>query len=140
MTSQYAQAYIRLYEELSHEAIEGMSAFVCSDVHFKDPFNDITGFAALRTLLTKTLSDVTNPIFRVTNQFQDGETLFLRWTFQGQVKGLGDWHVVGMSAIRFDHEGKICEHIDYWDAAEQFYEKLPVIGAVLRMIKRRLQV
>jgi len=140
MTTQNTKAYIRLFEELSFETIEGMEAFVCPNVRFKDPFNDITGIAVFRALLEKTLSDVSDPIFCVTNQVLDDKTLFLRWTFQGHVKGLGNWHVVGMSAVRFDDHGKICEHIDYWDAAEQFYEKLPVIGGVLRMIKRRLQV
>jgi hypothetical protein len=29
-------------------------------------------------------------------------------------------------------------HRDYWDAAEELYEKLPVVGGLMRLIKRRL--
>jgi hypothetical protein len=32
----------------------------------------------------------------------------------------------------------VVEHIDYWDAAEQIYERLPVLGNVLRPIRERL--
>jgi len=28
-------------------------------------------------------------------------------------------------------------HRDYWDAAEELYEKLPGIGAFMRFLKRR---
>jgi len=140
MKDENAQAYIHLFENLSPEAIDGMAAFVSLNVRFKDPFNDLTGIHRLRALLQKTLDEVRDPIFIVTNQAWGGDVLFLRWTFQGRVKALGDWPITGMSEIRFDDQGKICEHIDHWDAAEQFYERIPVIGPLLRLIKRRLRV
>ena len=46
--------------------------------------------------------------------------------------------VPGMTHLRFDGDGKITSHRDLFDAAEGFYEALPVIGGVLRAIKRRL--
>jgi hypothetical protein len=30
-------------------------------------------------------------------------------------------------------------HRDYWDVAEELYEKVPVLGGLLRTIKRRLR-
>ena len=29
--------------------------------------------------------------------------------------------------------------IDHWDASEQFYAKLPLIGTIIRLIRRRLK-
>lgn len=46
----------------------------------------------------------------------------------------------GVSEVRFDSVGLITAHIDYWDAARQLYEKLPLLGGVLRMIRHRLAV
>jgi len=34
--------------------------------------------------------------------------------------------------------GKVVEHIDYWDAAEQVYERLPLLGPILRRVRQRL--
>jgi hypothetical protein len=31
----------------------------------------------------------------------------------------------------------VSEHRDYWDAAEELYEQIPVLGAVMRWLKRR---
>ena len=66
MKAQNAQAYINLFENLSPKTIEAMGDFVCPDVHFKDPFNDVIGIGPLRRILHKTLEDVANPVFIVT--------------------------------------------------------------------------
>jgi hypothetical protein len=43
-----------------------------------------------------------------------------------------------MSEVQFDEAGSVRAHIDHWDAAGQLYEKLPVIGWILRRIRARL--
>ena len=45
-----------------------------------------------------------------------------------------------MSEVIFNEQGMVIEHIDYWDSGEQFYEKIPIIGGLLRIIKNRLKV
>ena len=122
------------------ERLEGIESFVSVDIQFKDPFNDLSGLDAFRRLLVKTLNDVRDPNFHVTHRVWADDVLFLRWSFEGQVKGLNHWNVEGMSEIRFDEQGLVCTHIDHWDAAEQFYAKLPIIGTIIRLIRRRLQV
>ena len=46
----------------------------------------------------------------------------------------------GSSHLRFAHDGRVAYHRDYWDAAEELYETLPLLGSLLRWIKRRLRV
>ncbi len=135
-----AEAYIQLFEEISQERLIGIEAFVSEDIHFKDPFNDLNGIKQFYKLLVKTLREVKNPKFNVTHKTWAGEILFLRWSFNGQLRFLGHWNIEGMSEIRFDSGGRINEHIDYWDASEGFYAKLPFIGTVIHVIKRRLKV
>jgi hypothetical protein len=36
-----------------------------------------------------------------------------------------------------DSDGLITVHRDYWDAAEELYEKLPLVGGVMRWLKAR---
>lgn len=134
------EQYISLFEELSVELLDDIESFVSADIRFKDPFNDLTGIDSFRNLLIEMLNNVEGLKFNVTHRAWTEDVLFLRWSFQGKVKGLDTWHVEGMSEISFDERGFICQHIDYWDSAEQFYEKLPLIGTFLRIIKRRLQV
>lgn len=35
----------------------------------------------------------------------------------------------------FDDSGKVIEHIDYWDAGGQVYERLPLLGSILRQVR-----
>jgi steroid delta-isomerase len=135
-----AKAYTLLFEELSLDRLNGIEAFVSNDIHFKDPFNDLNGIKQFHTLLVKTLREVKDPKFNVTHKAWSGETFFLRWSFNGKVKLLGHWNIEGMSEIRFDSNGLVNEHIDYWDASENFYGKLLFIGTILRFIRRRLKV
>ena len=135
-----AKAYIQLFETLSTERLNGIEAFVSSDIHFKDPFNDLNGIKQFHTLLVKTLREVKNPKFNVTHKAWSEGVLLLRWSFCGKVKFLGHWNIVGMSEIRFDNGGRIKEHIDHWDASENFYSKLPFVGMIIGIIQRRLRV
>jgi steroid Delta-isomerase len=43
----------------------------------------------------------------------------------------------GASQLRFAPDGRIAYHRDYWDAAEELYAKLPVIGTLMRFLQRR---
>jgi hypothetical protein len=39
--------------------------------------------------------------------------------------------------MTFNEELLIKEHRDYWDAAEELYEKIPVLGGLMRWLKKR---
>jgi hypothetical protein len=39
--------------------------------------------------------------------------------------------------MELSSEGLIAFHRDYWDAAEELYEKLPAVGSLMRWLKRR---
>jgi hypothetical protein len=37
----------------------------------------------------------------------------------------------------FSEEGLVSMHRDYWDAAQELYEKLPLVGGLMRWLKQR---
>ena len=43
-----------------------------------------------------------------------------------------------MSHIRFDREGKVVLHQDYWGSATGSYQHLPVVGRLINWVKSRL--
>ena len=46
-------------------------------------------------------------------------------------------HLPGISHVRFNKEGKIIFHQDFWDAGV-IYERLPIIGFFIRWLKKRM--
>ena len=45
---------------------------------------------------------------------------------------------IGMTQIRFNAEGKVVLHQDYWDSAAGFFEHLPVTNQMINTVKKRL--
>ncbi len=117
---------IGLYEALSPATLDDLAARYARTCRFKDPFNEVEGRAAVRRIFA--------PRFVVTSVIAEGEQCFLGWDFHA-----GDFVIRGASHLRFDAAGLVADHRDYWDAAEELYEKLPVLGALMRLLKRRLK-
>lgn len=136
-----ARAYIRFYETMTPESLAHLADVVSPDIHFVDPFNDVVGVDDMRRILQKMFADLAEPRFAVTHCAWDGALCFLRWRFTALSKDKGEsWTIDGMSELRFAPDGRVASHIDHWDAGRQFYERLPLLGGILRFIRRRLAV
>jgi ketosteroid isomerase-like protein len=125
---------IGLYETLQPANLDELAARYARGCRFKDPFNEVQGRAALRRVFQHMFETVKSPRFVVRDAFVEGDQCFLSWDFHA-----GDLVIRGASHLRFDAAGLVAEHRDYWDAAEELYEKLPVLGALMRLLKRRLR-
>ncbi len=141
MTEQALDAYIRFYETMSPDSLSGLDGLVTPDVIFRDPFNDVRGPEAMRRIFAHMFEAVAGPRFYVTYRAFDGRVCFLRWRFTGVVAAMGKepWTVDGVSEIHFEEDGRVSAHLDHWDAAGQFYAKLPLVGPIFRFIRRRAQ-
>lgn len=132
----HLDAYIRFYQSGTTEGLEAVTA---EDILFTDPFNTINGQAAYRRLLDHTYRSIGIPEVTVTHRAWDGDTAFIRWVFAARLRGK-PWAITGMSELHFAADGRVSQHIDHWDAARQFYEHLPLIAPLLRLIRRKVAI
>lgn len=134
--------YADLYENISGADIARLDEYFSSDARFKDPFNDVHGLDNIRHVFTRMFETCLAIDFTVTDRFVAGHTGCLIWHFRFTPNVAGyrnrTWTIDGASRIQFDANGKILEHIDFWDAGEYFYGRLPIIGGLIRFIKRRV--
>ena len=109
-----------------------------ADAFFKDPFNEVIGVVEIRRLFEHMFRQVDAPRFVVTTQVMQGDQAFLTWNFLFRMKRFSNAEqcIRGATHLRFDADGKCCLHRDYWDAAEELYEKLPVLGGLMRALKK----
>jgi steroid Delta-isomerase len=129
--------YVSLYETMSVDDLSHLERFFTSNARFKDPFNDVQGLDKIHRVFDNMFSDLDYPTFSIDEAFLNDDIAYLKWRFNAQLKGK-QIAIVGLSRVVFNDQGLVSEHIDYWDASEQFYMKLPVIGAVLRFIQRKV--
>lgn len=136
-----AAAAILFFETLTAADVTRMGLLYTDDVRFKDPFNEVTGLAPVQRIFAHMFSALDAPCFVVLSALVEGDQCFLTWDFLFRMKGqVLERRIHGSSHLRFAADGRIAQHRDYWDAAEELYEKLPLLGALLRWIKRRLKV
>jgi len=131
---------VNTFETLSPAAVETLDALYAPNARFKDPFNDVRGRPAIQGIFRHMYVALENPRFTITGRIVQGSQCFLTWEFrfgfrrfkQGQTQC-----IVGGSHLVLNDAGRITLHRDYWDAAEELYEKLPVIGGLMRWLKRQ---
>ena len=130
-------ALIHLYENLTPQRVGELAACYREDAHFRDPFNDVRGRAAIERIFTHMFTQVAEPKFTVLERFSaDCGHVMLLWRFDFTLRG--PQAIEGTSRLRFDADGRVAEHIDYWDAAGELYARLPLLGGLMRLLRRAL--
>lgn len=134
---------IDFYESLTETSLARLGTIYREDARFKDPFNEVVGVAAIEAIFRHMYDTTREPRFVVASAAlsPDGREGFLTWTFHFRLKS--DRREVervirGATHVTFAEDGRIADHRDYWDAAEELYEKLPVIGMLMRSLRQRL--
>lgn len=134
------QRLIQFFEQLKPEDVQRLREIYASDARFKDPFNEVQGLPAIERIFAHMFEALDSPHFIITERIAQGHQCFLVWDFRFRFKRFDTqaWQTVrGGTHLVFDDDGLVTLHRDYWDAAEELYEKLPVVGALMRWLKRR---
>jgi len=133
-------AVVDFFEHLSPADMARIGERYTADAYFKDPFNEVRGSAAIAGIFSHMFVQVHEPRFSVHACVGDAREAFLTWDFDFRRGGDAGTplRIHGASHLRLDDAGRITWHRDYWDAAEELYEKLPVLGALMRWLKRQV--
>jgi ketosteroid isomerase-like protein len=129
----------QFFETLSPQSVAQIGLIYASDAYFKDPFNEVRGVPAIERIFRHMFEQVDGPRFVIHDAVIQGDHGFVTWDFLFRMRRLGRAEQVirGASHLRFDGAGRVVFHRDYWDAAEELYEKLPVLGGLMRFLRRR---
>ena len=143
MTPRHADArvarVVAMFESLAPADLTRLAEFYTTDARFKDPFNDVTGVSAIERIFAHMFASLDEPRFVVRDIVAEGEQCFLTWDMHFRMKRFSREPQVihGGSHLRFAADGRVALHRDYWDAAEELYEKLPAVGTLMRWLKRQ---
>lgn len=136
---QTLDGYVAAFEGLTPETLDGLRPWCADDIRFVDPFNDVRGTEAFLGVFRHMYTVLDEARFVVTDRAFGERAAYLRWTMTARRKGRSDrFEIVGMSEIRFAADGRVSAHIDHWDAAGQLYARVPVLGWLLRRLRRLL--
>ena len=130
---------VSAFEQLKRDDVGRLGSLYATHARFKDPFNEVQGVAAIQAVFDHMFVALSAPRFVVRDILCQGDQCFLSWDFIFRFKrfSAGVQTVRGSSHLKLNAQGQITDHRDYWDAAEELYEKLPVVATLMRWLKRR---
>ena len=132
---------VDFFETLTPQSLDRFPEFYAADAWFKDPFNEVRGVAAIARIFKHMFEQVDEPRFSIGERLVDGDGASLVWVFSFRSRGWGRGAtqvVRGATHLKFDADGRVVWHRDYWDVAEELYAKLPLIGGPMRWLQKKL--
>jgi len=127
------------FEGLTPAGLDDLDGIYAEGARFRDPFNEVVGIPAIRRIFADMFEQAPDARFTVHEVVGAAPLLYVRWGFTftpGRAKA--PWAVEGVSRLALGEDGRVIDHIDYWDPAAGIYERLPLLGTVLRWLRRRL--
>jgi steroid Delta-isomerase len=133
------------YSQITPESVPRLRELYAPDAYFKDPFNEVSGIDDIVKIFSHMFVQIEQPRFEVLSAIQgqgdNANEAFLIWLFywKKNAQGIEAPPIRGSSHVKFNSLGQVSHHRDYWDAAEELYETVPLLGSVLRYIKKKLK-
>ena len=143
------------YETLSPDSLDQIGELYAPNARFKDPFQSVQGQGAIRGVFEHMFQLQATSRFIVVGITQSvpetvpvpdtvpvpesisGAQACLRWIYWLELRGK-PVSIEGCSWLYFDAAGYIVDHRDYWDAAEELYEKIPVLSWLMQWLRRKI--
>ncbi|MGC1478910.1 MAG: nuclear transport factor 2 family protein, partial [Chthoniobacterales bacterium] len=110
------------------------------DAFFNDTLKTVRGNEALEEYFLETAKNAKKVQATVQDVAVSGDNYYLRWVMDvefAKFKKGQTIRTIGITHLRFDDQGRITLHQDFWDPAAGLYEHIPVLGGAIRAIQSR---
>jgi steroid Delta-isomerase len=129
------------WQTLTPATVETIADIYSEDAYFRDPFNEVTGIDRVKHIFADMFVRLDAPRFHIVETIEQPHGVLLIWDFTFRIRNLKPEltrKIHGSSHIRFAADGRVQYHRDYWDAAGELYEQLPLVGGLMRFLKKRM--
>jgi limonene-1,2-epoxide hydrolase len=135
------EKFCNYYKEFSQESIPGLDEMYHQNVILQDPFSKLEGLDNVKQHFSQMMQNVSYCRFEIIDVVSNDGQAFITWTMKFAHPKLNNHEEIvvdGVSDIKFDE--RISYHRDYFDVGAMFYEHVPVVKGVIKMLKKRLTV
>ncbi len=130
------------FEDLTREDLgQLMAELYAEELFFNDTIHTFTRRQDLVDYMVKTGDNLNESTVEIKQVVRDGSDVFVRWTMDFKVRAAGrDVHSqsIGMTHLRFDDDGRVILHQDFWDSGNALFAHLPIVGFMVRQAQRRM--
>ncbi|MGZ8231603.1 MAG: nuclear transport factor 2 family protein [Burkholderiales bacterium] len=129
------------FERMTPAALDRLGEIYAHDAYFRDPFNEVRGIEAIRAIFEKMYEELADCRFCMLETIAVPQSAVLTWNMKFRFRRFRPdvvQTIHGASLLKFDSRALVAHHRDYWDAADELYAKLPLVGPLMRYLKRRM--
>lgn len=134
--------FMAVFSDFTPDAVRGAAAEAyADDAYFNDGFAELEGSRAVAAYFERTAAATASIDVNIEDRVVAGGEVYLRWVMTFTTSGRRGKTIVapGMTHLRFDGDGRILYHRDYWDASGALAEFVPLMSPILRAVRNRLE-
>lgn len=139
----YAVTTVRAFDDLNKDTINNLDNYYEADAHFRDPITDVQGLAEIKKYYSHVYANVKSIHFNFQSISREGAIQTAVWkmsVIHPALNGGKELTLDGVSILEFNlNSHKLIAHRDYYDLGEFIYERIPILGPVIRYIKNKMK-
>ncbi len=142
VSKQAVEGFSQLFSDLKQEDLQAAVRNAYSDdFYFNDTFRSIDNIDDLVDYFLETSDNINATKVYIEDIVQSDRDFYVRWVMDIDFETYNKKIVtrsIGMSHLRFNTEGKIILHQDFWDNTDAFFRHLPIVGPMITRVQKRL--
>lgn len=135
------EKFIDFYRDLGLHSIDKLEGIYHQNVKFVDPVGEHNGLEQVKHYFSHLLTSTQSCEFVVTTLLSKDDTALARWQMKMRHPKIGNGEEVVLDGVSelIIVNGRIKQQTDFYDMGTMIYEHLPILGALVRFIKRKMQ-
>ena len=131
-----------LFTNYTYENLErNVTQVYAQEVYFRDAFRQYDNPEDMRDYMLHGLEPLTAAEFVFRRFIRSGGEFYIDWVMRLDFKSTppGTWEEsIGMSHIRYNSDGQVTFHQDYWDPTDIVYRRIPIAKQLISYTKGKL--
>ncbi|MGB5445326.1 MAG: nuclear transport factor 2 family protein [Psychromonas sp.] len=139
MATELIDKFCRIYESLDKHNLEQLGRVYRDDINFVDALHNLHGLDQLNDYFAHLYANLLFCDFTIEDVIKGEGQASIVWTMKyahPKINKANPILVNGCSHLKFDQ--KIYYHRDFLDMGQMLYEHLPLLGGVIRTVKKRV--
>lgn len=138
--SPVTEGVMKFYQTFTLESLKNLADIYSEQIKFIDPVHETNGLDDLHHYFKATMTNVAECEFNFSDVVEQSDIVYLSWQMRFQHPKLShgqDIFVDGVSRLHIA-AGRVVEQQDFYDMGAMIYQQVPVLGAVVKSIKKRM--
>tara|TARA_R110002167_G_scaffold54143_4_gene154459 strand:- start:283 stop:720 length:438 start_codon:yes stop_codon:yes gene_type:complete len=138
--SSLLQEFKAFYQEANSSNLERMDRIYTQDIEFRDPLHTVLGILALKSYMKNLYANSNCVEFEYTDEQRGENSATIAWYMKFSHSGLAGGKMIklrGITQIRFTD--RIYYQEDFYDLGAMLYQHIPVLGAIVRFVNKRVR-